>query len=47
MSVHPISPCCIAVVPVVPVLISLVTDLSTGDDPTNDIIVRRSGGQSL
>ena len=33
-------------VPVVPVLISLVTDISTGNDPADDIIMKRTGGES-
>ena len=33
------------VVPLVPVLIPLVVDLSLGNDPSNDIIIRRSGDE--
>ena len=35
------------VAPIVPVLISLIADLATGHDPENDIIVKRSGDNSL
>ena len=35
------------VVPMIPVLVTLVTDLSTGDDPIDDIIVTRTGEEQL
>ena len=36
-----------AVVPIVPVLASLIVDQVLGDDPANDLIVRRTGAESL
>ena len=35
------------VVPVAPVLASLIAELSNGDHPANDIIIRRTAGGSL
>ena len=35
------------VVPVAPVLASLIAELSNGDDPANDIIIRRTVGGPL
>ena len=37
----------LTVVPVAPVLASLITELSNGDHPANDIIIRRTGGGPL
>ena len=35
------------VVPVAPVLVSLIAELSNGDHPANDIIIRRTVGGPL
>ena len=36
-----------AAVPIVPVLASLIVDLVLGNDPPDDLIVRREGAESL
>ena len=38
---------CFAVVPIAPVLASLIVDLVLGDNPTDDLIVRRTEAESL
>jgi hypothetical protein len=39
----------LTVVPVVPVIVSLIAEVSNDDDPANDIIIRRAStrGESL